>query len=109
MVVVYGAMVDIEITKPMANLERGQINPRFQMFRDSWNNIDMLVQGATLELLGATRERDLSSGLKLYGNSWDEQEAAEDDTDQKGPVFPRGFQDMQQQQSSSINYDPVSE
>ncbi len=88
--VAYGALIDIELTQPTAGASDSE-NSRFTFFKDRWDEFRKQFQGSDLEYLGATRDRNASSGLKFTASSWDDQESIIDDLDRKNPLFPRGF------------------
>ena len=106
--VIMGAMIDIEMTKQNRTLGREE-TARWQLFERRFTDLIKVFEGATLEQMGATRERDASAGLAATGTSWDEQEAIEEDEDRKGATMPRGFLDPNARKPSVVEItDPAN-
>lgn len=106
--IVQGTLLDIEQTKPNQSQGRGE-SARWMLYERMWTEMIELFRGATLQQMGATKDRDASNGLVFTGNSWDDQEDVAEDEDQKGSLFPRGFLDPQARRESLVEIsDPTN-
>ena len=103
--VVWGAMVDIELSRPTTGVGAAEPNARFVHFDSQWKAFKEALAGATLEQLGGTRDRYASDGLKFVGGSWDEQEEIHDDEDRKNALFPRGYLDPEDRRAADPDAD----
>lgn len=102
--VIYGTLMEIELGKAGSVLDRGQTG-RWQMYEKRWIETIDMMKTATLEHMGATRSRVSSDGLAFTGKTWSEQDTIADDTDLKGSVFPRGFNDVTERSSVDFTED----
>ncbi len=94
-IVVAGAVTDVESTRPTTSNTQGEASTRFTSYQRTYDDLLKKIPGAALEYMGAVRARDISSGMKVTGTSWDEQQDILDDDDQKAPLFERGFLDLE--------------
>lgn len=88
--VIYGTLMEIELGKVNTVLARGE-SGRWALYEKRWLEILALIDGPTLEHLGATRTRVPSNGLEFTGRTWTTQDDIAGDTDEKGSMFPRGY------------------
>lgn len=103
--VILGVLIDIELTKQTRTVARGE-NTRWQAYQDRYDAIMAIITGSTLALMGATRVREASDGLEVTGQSYDEQNTLVEDTDVKGPLFPRGTWDQYQDRYTLVSDTP---
>ncbi len=107
--VIFGALIDIEATKITTTVDNEE-SPRWQLFKARHKHALGVVGGPGLQLMGATRERNLSDTLVVTGRTWSEQDAIANDSDEKGALFPRGFIDQLARQTSTVEItDPAND
>lgn len=88
--VIYGTLMEIEFGKTNAVTQRGE-SSRWSMYKGNFEEILKMLEGPTMEYIGATLTRRASNGLEFTGRTWTTQDDVMLDTAEKGPLFPRGF------------------